>query len=219
MSFFKSLFSKKQPLPTRTLTQPSELQRNDIFKFSDSFALPEAMRKQQLQVIEINTIEFKHSHYAQLVAQGAADQLVYLSLPKNSRQQVKYSLLLSRAEVESLFDLEAFSEIFEEPGNATLIPITKSHRYGDMVASQYIQKEFMTTGYYHEADYRNSTPPQYNEETPGREFEYYSLTGDQEQRYIEIFIFENGDTDVYLSFFKNKNEITELWINDTEKIK
>jgi len=135
------------------------------------------------------------------------------------KQQVKYSLLLSRAEVESLFDLEAFSDIFEEPGNATLTPVTQSHNYGDMVASHYIQKEFMTTGYLHEQDYRGSTPPQYSEDSHGREFEYYSLTGDQEQRFIEIFIFENGDTDVYLSFFKSKNEIVELWINDTENAK
>lgn len=212
MSFFKSLFAKKQPLPTRSLNHPSELQVGDIFSFSDSFALPQAMRKQQLEVAEINTVEFKHEHYAQVVGQGKNPQPVYISFPKNPQKFVKYSLLLPRQDVENLFDLDDFSEIFEAPGKAHLKPVTSEHPYADMVAEEYIQQDFMTTGYFHQEDYRASTPPQFNEEKHGREFEFYSLAGDQEQRFIDIFIFENGDTDVYLSFLRPANEISELWI-------
>ncbi|MCP5076558.1 MAG: hypothetical protein GY951_00655, partial [Psychromonas sp.] len=118
MSFFKSLFAKKQPLPTRTLNHASELQCNDLFTFGDSFALPSAMRKQQMQVTDINTLEFKHEHYAQIVARGTGEQLVYLSFPRNPQKLIKLSLLLTRNDVEALFDLDDFSEIFEEPGNA-----------------------------------------------------------------------------------------------------
>ena len=211
MSFFKSLFAKKQAEPTRVLTQPIELQSNDIFTFGDSFALPEAMRKQQLQVVEVNTIEFKHAHYCQVIGQGSGSHLVYLSFPKTPNKFVKYSLLLTRDEVEKLFDLDAFSEIFEEPGSARLTPKTTNHPYADMVADEYIQQEFMGTGYLHEQDYRNSKPPQHTEDECGREFEYYSLTGSQGTRSVDIYIFENGDTDVYLSFFRPANEIAELW--------
>lgn len=211
MSFLKSLFSKKTPAATRTLTHPNELQLNDILNFGDSFSLPEAMRKQQLQVIETNTLEFKHEHHAQVVAQGPSQKLVFLSFPKNRQQLVKYSLLLERNEVEGLFDLDAFSEIFEEPGSARLTPITKSHAYADMVADEYIQQEFMGTGYLHETDYRDTKPPQNEDENHGREFEFYSLTGDQGTRSLDIYIFENGDTDVYLSFMRHANEISELW--------
>ncbi len=212
MSFIKSLFSKKQPLPSRTLNHPGELQIGDIFTFSDSFALPQAMRKQQLEVSEINTVEFKHEHYAQVVGQGSGAQLVYISFPKNPQKFIKLSLLLTRQEVESLFDLDDFSEIFEAPGSARLKPITAQHNYADMVAPEYIQQDFMTTGYFHHADYRAGTPPQFTDEKHGREFEYYSLEGSQGQRCIDIFIYENGDTDVYLSFFRPANEIAELWI-------
>ncbi len=212
MSFLKSLFAKKPAPPTRTLTKPQDLQINDIFTFSDSFALPQAMRKQQLQVIEINTIEFKHQHYAQIVAQGSGQQLVYLSFPNNPKKLIKLSLLLTRNEVQALFDLGDFSEIFEEPGNARLTPLSKQHHYADMVADQYIQQEFMSTGYKHRQDYRGKTPPQYQEDNPGREFEFYSLEGDRGERSIDIFIFENGDTDVYLSFLRSANDIAELWV-------
>ncbi|MFT6985229.1 MAG: hypothetical protein ACJAT7_001037 [Psychromonas sp.] len=212
MSFFKSLFSKKQPITTRTLTKPQDLQINDIFTFGDSFALPQAMRKQQLQVIDIKTLEFKHEHYPQIIGQGSGPQLVYLSFPINPQQLVKFSLLLTRNDVENLFDLDAFSEIFEEPGNARLKPHTNNHHYADMIADEYIQQDFMTTGYKHQEDYRTTTPPQDNAQKHGREFEFYSLSGGKEKRFIDIFIFENGDTDIYLSFLRPANEISELWI-------
>ncbi|PKG40718.1 hypothetical protein [Psychromonas sp. Urea-02u-13] len=214
MSFFKSLFAKKQALPTRSLDHASQLQLRDLFTFSDSFALPQAMRKMQLQVNEINTLEFKHEHYAQVIGQGAGSQLVYLSFPSNPQQLVKLSLLLTRDDVETLFDMDDFSEIFEAPGKARLKPLTNTHNYADMIADEYIQQDFMTTGYLHRQDYRGATPPQYNEDKHGQEFEFYSLQGGQEKRFIDIFIFENGDTDVYLSFLRPANEIAELWIKE-----
>lgn len=212
MSFFKSLFAKKQPQEARTLTSPEQLQKDDIFTFSDSFSLPQAMRKQQLQVIDINTIEFQHSHYPQIIGQGSATQLIYLSFPANPQKLIKFSLLLTRQEVEALFDLDDFAEIFEEPGNARLQPLTNKHNYADMVANEYIQQDFMTSGYKHSQDYRGTKPPQYHEDNLGREFEFYSLSGDQGKRSIDIFIFENGETEVYLSFLRPTNEIAELWI-------
>ncbi|MDN2664055.1 hypothetical protein OW492_11780 [Psychromonas sp. 14N.309.X.WAT.B.A12] len=212
MSFLSSLFKKKPVAPTRILNEPKQLLQGDIFCFGDSFALPEAMRKQQLQVTDITTVEFQHEHYVQLTSQGASDKLVYLSFPKNPKNLIKCSLLLSRAEVETLFDLDAFSEIFEAPGKARLTPLTEQHNYGDMLASEYIQQDFETSGYIHQADYRDTQPPQFTDQNHGREFQYFSLEGNKELRGIDIFIFENGDTDVYLSSFRPANDIAELWI-------
>tara|TARA_R110001583_G_scaffold6499_2_gene32847 strand:- start:33888 stop:34535 length:648 start_codon:yes stop_codon:yes gene_type:complete len=212
MRFLKSLFNKQPVVPARTLSEPKQLLSGDIFCFGDSFALPEVMRKQQLQVNDIVTIEFKHEHYVQLIGQGTNDKLVYISFPKNPKNLIKCSLLLSRAEVEILFNLDEFSEIFEAPGAARLTPLTTHHAYGDMVASEYIQQNFSTSGYIHQADYRDSTPPQFSDQEHGQEFEYYSLEGNRGLRLIEIFIFENGDTDIYLSSLRPSSDITELWI-------
>lgn len=212
MSFLKSLFAKKEAPTARKLTTPKDLQLNDIFTFSDSFSLPEAMRKQQLQAITINTVEFSHEHYAQIIGQGSGDELIYVSFPDNPKNLIKLSLLLNRNDVETLFDLDAFSEIFEQPGKARLKPLTTNHSYSSMVADEYIQHEFMVSGYLHNEDYRGKVPPQNEEDQHGREFEFYSLEGGAGERSIDIFIFENGDTDVYLSFFRPISEISELWV-------
>lgn len=215
MSFLKSLFAKKKEPSSRSLTHPSELQVNDIFTFGDSFSLPNIIRKQQLQVSNVNTIEFKHQSVAQVVGQGAGSQLIYLSFPNNAQQRIKISLLLNRESVEALFDMDDFSEIFEQPGNARLTPLSTKHDYADMLAKEYVQQSFMETGYFHQQDYRGSKPPQYTEDAHGREFEFYSLEGAQGERCIDIYIFENGDTDIYLSFLRPANEITELWIKES----
>ena len=212
MRFLKSLFNKKPAVPTRVLNEPKQLLNGDIFCFGDSFALPEAMRKQQLQVNDITTIEFSHEHHIQLISQGASEKLVYVSFPKNPKNLIKCSLLLSRAEVETLFNLDDFSEIFEAPGKARLAPLTEQHSYGDMLATEYIQQDFETSGYIHQADYRDSKPPEFTDQEHGREFQYFSLEGNKGLRLIEIFIFENGDTDVYLSSLRPANDIAELWI-------
>ena len=212
MRFLKSLFSKKTATPNRVLEQPQQLQIGDIFCFGDSFALPTAIRKQQLQVNEVTTIEFEHEHYAKLIAQSSNNQLVYISFPRNPQHFIKCSLLLNRSQVESLFDLDDFAEIFEAPGKARLTPLRKDPAYGDILASEYIQQDFETSGYLHQADYRDGAPPQFTDQEHGREFQYFSLEGDQGLRLIDIFIFENGDTDVYLSSLRPRNDIAELWI-------
>lgn len=212
MRFLKSFFHKQPPVPTRTLNEPKQLLQSDIFCFSDSFALPETMRKQQFQVNTITTIEFKHQHYVQLIAQGGGDKLAYISFPKDHKNRIKCSLLLSREEVENIFDLDIFSEIFEPPGQARLSPIKTQHPYADMLANEYIQQDFSTSGYLHQADYRDMKPPQFSDQDHGQEFEYYALKDSQEERFVEIFIFENGDTDVYLSALRPANDIAELWI-------
>lgn len=210
MRFLKSLFNKPETTTQRILTQPQQLVVGDIFCFGDSFALAEAMRKQQVQVTDIHTVEFKHEHYVQITGQ-AANQLIYLSFPRNPQQQIKCSLLLSREQVEQLFDLDDFAEIFEEPGNAQLATLTDQHAYADMLAQQYIQQDFATSGYLHHADYRDSKPPQYDDEEHGQEFEYFSLQDKQGTRSIDIYVFENGDTDVYLSQMRSQSDIAELW--------
>lgn len=210
MRFLKSLFNKPEPNNSRQLTEPKQLQIDDIFCFGDSFALANALRKQQMQVIDIHTIEFKHEHFIQITGQSA-NHLAYISFPKNHQQLIKCSLLLNREQVEQLFDLDAFSEIFEQPGNACLTTISNQHPYADMLAPEYIQQDFATSGYLHHADYRDSKPPQFDDEEHGQEFEYFSLQDKQANRFIDIYVFENGDTDVYLSQLRPASDINELW--------
>ncbi len=211
MNFFKKLFGKPEPAKGRELTHPQQLQVGDLLQIGDSFALPERLRKQQLEVNRINTIEFEFEHYPRFICQGAQAEPVYISLPGDNSNQIKFSLLLNRADVESLFDMDAFAEIFDEPGKARLTPVSESSPFTTMLAKEFVQQDFATAGYFHRQDYRNTKPPQFQEDSQGRQFEYFSLFGEQEQRWIEIFVFENGDTDIYLSLFRPVNDIAELW--------
>ncbi|MFO6424336.1 hypothetical protein [Motilimonas sp. KMU-193] len=214
MRFLKQLFAKPADKIGRELSQPYQLQQGDLLKMSDSFGLAESFRNQQLEVVDIHTQEFQYRQQTQLVCQGSQREPVYILLDERNKQKIKLSVLLRRADVESLFDMDAFAEIFEAPGKAKLIPINQTTKWQPLLANNYLQQDYATVGYLHHQDYRGTQPPAYTDQQHGRQFEYFSLFGEQEQRWIEIYVFENGDTDIYLSIEKPISDISELWPKD-----
>jgi len=211
MNFFKKFFGKPAEKVGRELNRPHQLQIGDLLKMSDSFGLAESFRKQQFEVVEIHTQEFQYRQQAQLICQGAAREPVFILLDDKDKQHITLSVLLRRADVESLFDMDAFAEIFDEPGKARLTPLTQTSQWQAFLANNYVQQDYATIGYYHQQDYRGTKPPAFTDQSHGRQFEYFSLFGENEQRWIEIYVFENGDTDIYLSIKRPITDIAELW--------
>ncbi|MCE2573508.1 hypothetical protein [Motilimonas eburnea] len=211
MSFFKKLFAKPAAKVGRELTHPYQLQRGDLLKMSDSFGLADFFRNQQFEVTDIQTQEFQYRQQTQLTCQGAQRDPVFILLDEKNKNTIKLTALLKRADVESLFDMDDFAEIFEPPGKAKLTPLSQDTKWQAFLANNYLQQDYATVGYWHDTDYRGTKPPAYTDEQHGRQFEYFSLFGEQEQRWIEIYVFENGDTDIYLSIEKPISDITELW--------
>ncbi|RJG40096.1 hypothetical protein [Motilimonas pumila] len=211
MSFLKKLFGKPAEKIGRELSHPQALQVGDLLQMSDSFALPEAFRKQQFELLEVQTQEFEFRQQSRLICRGASQQDVFLLLDEKDRDHVGLSVLLRRADVEALFDMDAFAEIFDEPGSANLTPLTQDSPFGPMIANNYVQQDFATQGYFHDQDYRGQKPPAFTDQAHGRQFEYFALFGEQEMRWLEIYVFENGDTDVYLTLKRPVTDIAELW--------
>ncbi len=119
MGFFGSLFGKKET-PVRQLKHPSELQKGDMISLDDSFALPAHLRGQQLRVEAVNTYEYQRSQSTEWVLKGHSGEAIYLGLDEDDETWLAFSLKISRAQVDALFDLDDFSAIFDEPGKAEL---------------------------------------------------------------------------------------------------
>ena len=118
MSFFKRIFKKEEK--QRSLSDVRELKIKDIIVLTDSFGLPEALRNQQFQVSAINCYEFERKTQTEWVLIGSDDIELYLTLDEDDKTYLKFSLKVNNSEIESLFDLDEFSTIFDEPGNAFL---------------------------------------------------------------------------------------------------
>jgi len=145
MSFFKNLFKKSEPTtPVRDLNHVSKLILGDIIEFSDSFTLPSEIRQQKFEVISVETLEFEHQHYPRFKLQGTQQTYVWLSLPGHDHNNFQLSLEITREEVSQLFDLDQFSDVFEE--GFTELPSQLPVSLGDWHAERYFQQDIATVG-------------------------------------------------------------------------
>lgn len=214
MGFLSSLFGKKEA-PKRVLDEPNKLLKGDMITLDDSFALPPQLRGQQLKVEAIHTYEYQRSQLCEFLLRGHSGTAIFLSCIHEDESYLSISMKINRADVEQLFDLDAFAEIFEEPGKATLttlpVPTELEAEFGQWLSDEYHQVEFAGFGYFHRQDYRGLTPPQDDNGARGDAFESYSLVNAEDTHAVDIEVYEGGETEVVLTLYRPLTDIREFW--------
>lgn len=208
MGFFGKLFGGSSKEATkRSLDKPEQLQTGDIITLDDSFALPALLRGQSLEIKQVNTYEYEHSKSVEWVLQGSTDDILFLSLENDDVQTLVFSLKISRDIVGQLFDLDTFSQMFDEPGNAQLTAKAAPEAFNQWMTNDYRQCEFAQFGYFHSLDHRH----QNLNASQGDSFERYSVESDDEKFGLEAEVYEGGETDVVLSIHRPVSDIRQYW--------
>jgi hypothetical protein len=214
MGFLSGLFGKKEA-PKRQLDHPNKLLKGDMLTLDDSFALPAQLRGQQLKVEAIHTYEYERSQQCEYLLRGHSGSPIFMSYVVEDEAYLSFSIKVNRDTVDKLFDLDAFAEIFEEPGKATLTLQTLSadtaEEFGQWLSDDYHQVEFAGFGYFHREDYRGQKPPQDENGTRGEAFESYALINNQDTHALDIEVYEGGDTEVMLTLYRPLTDIREYW--------
>ena len=208
---FNKWFGRKDDKPARQLTHPQQLQVGDIIQLDDSFALPAQLRGQQLEVTQVNTYEYEHHRQPEWVLRGTGKELLFLALEKDDEEQLVFSIKIKRDQVDRLFDLDNFAELFDEPGNCVLTRTGELDELSGWYADTYRQDEFARFGYFHQRDFRAKAPSRYDGEDQGDPFELYGLTSDDERHAIEVEVYEGGETDVTLCLYRPLSDIRSYW--------
>tara|TARA_B110000467_G_C18303524_1_gene473037 strand:+ start:1040 stop:1693 length:654 start_codon:yes stop_codon:yes gene_type:complete len=214
MNFFKktlSKFSKGSKAEPRKLSQVNQLLVNDIIVLTDSFALPESLRKAEFQVKAVNSYEFEHSVQTEWALLGENDIEIFLSLAVDDTTELKFSLKIAHEDVESLFDLERFGEIFDEPGQAFLDKQEDTALTAGWSSDQYQQKTFANVGYFHRKDHRSENLSSYEGSGAGEQFELYSLYNEDQSYGIDVEVWQDGDTEVCLTLFRPLSDIIDMY--------
>ncbi|KXJ54647.1 MAG: hypothetical protein AXW17_14430 [Colwellia sp. Phe_37] len=209
MSFFKNIF--KKPTQERKLNNVEDLTLGDIIVMSDSFGLPTALRAQEFQVSAVNSYEFEHKTQVEWVLLGSNDIELYLTLDVDDKTYLKFSLKILHQDVESLFDLDQFSEIFDEPGQAQLTRLADSENTSGWSSELYQQSSFAQVGYFHRKDYRKDALSAYEGKDSGEQFELYSLFNEDQDKGIDVEVWQDGDTEVFLTLFKPTTDIVDMY--------
>jgi len=209
MSFFKRVFKKEEK--QRSLTDVNDLKIKDIIVLTDSFGLPETLRQQQFQVSAINCYEFERKTQTEWVLIGSDDIELYLTLDVDDKTYLKFSLKINNTEVESLFDLDEFSTIFDEPGNAFLDKKMDNHLTSGWTSPQYQQNIFSEVGYFHRKDNRSENLSSYEGNDAGEQFELYALLDQDQTKGIDLEVWQDGDTDVFLTLYRPTSDIVDMF--------
>ncbi|MFT5755973.1 MAG: hypothetical protein ACI9LM_000685 [Alteromonadaceae bacterium] len=209
MSFFKRVFNKEEK--QRSLTDVKELKIKDIIVLTDSFGLPEALRQQQFQVSAVNCYEFERKTQTEWVLLGNDNIELYLTLDEDDQTALKFSLKINNQEVESLFDLDEFSTVFDEPGNAFLDKQADNQLTSGWTSPQYQQNIFSEVGYFHRKDNRTESLSSYEGNEAGEQFELYALLDQDQSRGIDIEVWQDGDTDVFLTLYRPTSDIVDMF--------
>ena len=207
MGFFGKLFNGSSKKALRTLEKPEQLNVGDIITLDDSFALPSLLRGQSLEIRRINTYEYEHSKSIEWVLQGSTDDILFLSLESDDIQTLVFSLKINRDVVSNIFDLDQFSTLFDEPGNATLTVKETPDGLSQWLANNYRQCEFAQFGYFHGIDHRKNGLDDHQ----GDSFERYSVISDDEKFGLEAEVYQDGETDIVLSVHRPISDIRQYW--------
>lgn len=209
MSFLKSIFSKEKV--QRAVTSVSDLRVNDMIVLTDSFALPENLRNQQFQVTAINTYEFEHHNQLEWVLSGPSNIELFLSLEIDDTTELKISLKIEHEDVESLFDLDQFSTIFDESITAELARLNDTAHTSNWTDDNYRQYIFCRVGYFHRKDHRTENLSQFEGKGSGEQFELYTLYNESQSHGIDVEVWDDGDTDVFLNLYRPLTDIVDMY--------
>lgn len=210
MSFFKKIFNKEKQTQ-RKLTHVNQLLVGDIIVLTDSFALPQALRGQQFQVNAVNSYEYEHNTQTEWTLQGSNELALFLSLEIDDTTELKFSLKIERNDVETLFDLDNFSEIFDEPGQAFLNRQSDNDTTSTWSSEQYQQSTFAKVGYFHRKDHRSENISAYEGEGSGEQLELYALYNQDQSKGLDVEVWQDGDTDVFLTLFRPLTDIIDMY--------
>jgi hypothetical protein len=210
MSFFKKIFNKSSN-ESRKLTKVNQLLVGDIIVLTDSFALPESLRGQEFQVKAVNSYEFEERVQTEWALTGTNALEIFLSLEVDDITELKLSLKIQHEDVETLFDLDSFSEIFDEPGEAFLEKKADSQITPLWSSEQYQQSVFAKVGFFHRKDHRSEKLSAYEGKDSGEQFELYSLYNEDQSKGIDIEVWQDGDTEVCLTLFRPCSDIIDMY--------
>jgi len=209
MSFLKKMFGKEEK--QRTLTAVRDLNTGDIIVLTDSFALPEALRQQQFQVTAVNSYEYETTTQTEWTLNGNNDAEIFLSLDVDDKTYLKFTLKIEHQDVESLFDLDEFSTLFDDPGQAFLNRLKDNDKTTSWTSEQYQQSLFAKVGYFHRKDHRSQALSPYEGKGSGEQFEFYQLLDQDQSKGIEVEVWDDGDTDVFLSLYRPVSDIIDMY--------
>ncbi|CAM4065817.1 hypothetical protein [Pseudoalteromonas byunsanensis] len=204
-------FFKKKTVPTRQLTEPSQLKVGDMLTLIDSFAYPKWLKGQSLRVVAVHTYQYQYGAEYEMVLENQSGQVVFLQIEQEDGEQwANFSIKVQREDVDDIFTLDEFARIFDEDSLTQISVVNAPERFSQFLGNSYQQTQAPFVCYFHQRDFRQQTLPQFEQEG-GEPCEIITLASDDDKHSLNIEIWDGGETDVSLTLSRPISDIVELF--------
>lgn len=206
-NLFKSFLGKSAP-PPRVLSDPRELRRGDMLRLTDSFALPPLLRGASFEVTGVASYLYHDELYPEFTLKGSSGTAVYLTVDENDGEpRAMFGIKLNRKGVDTVFGQAELKRLLGNDGEERIAPRAEPESYQGWLAEAYHMRTRAGNGRYFERDLRERpVPPQ-----GGEPLVYYELFAADEDRALEIEVWDEAEIDSTLVLSRPVSDIAELW--------
>jgi hypothetical protein len=205
-SFVRS-FKKQEPLDE--LTSPEQLSKGDMLRFSDGYGIPEELRGETFQVQKVATYFYNDTGSSQFIIKSGDSKNLYLSIENvDGEELIVISKQLKSKEVDSLFGWDQLRAAMKNE-DAREITTIDADSADNWLANRYSRRVFGASGHYFEKDIRdnNGLP------SGGETFTYFEYYTSEENKSLEIEVWEADEIEVSVGLIRPMTDIVELWRN------
>ena len=210
---FKKLFKaykgkEKDTGPARVISSPDQLNVNDIIVFKYRTELPKSLREQSLTVVSICGYEYESGVNKEISLKDQHGNIIYMSFEnEDGKQTICLSLKIPREKVLTLFNEDVFSDLFEDV-QVELDVQQDVPEYEGWYAPKYIQIIKNATAYFYDRDPGKENLTEAND---GKELIYHECESPDENFGVNVEVWSDGDTDVFLQVYIDGGVIEEMY--------
>lgn len=213
MGFFKSFFSSETET-VRHLDHPKNLEVGDLITFDNSFSLPEQLRDASFEVVRVNTYEYEIYAYHECVLKSGDNKQFNLVYHHDDQEYLSLNFAITTDWVERVFDMEQFAGVFDE-GLSQIVEAVAVEPIAQWISPHYRKIIDSQTGYFYSQKLSLSRIPAHIE---GEKFQMYQLESVDEAFAVDIEVWEDGDTDVFLTRYFDMSIIKEYWPHEQNNV-
>jgi len=201
-----SFFGKKDKDTPRILNSARDLRVGDIIVFNDMLVLPESIRGQSVEVIQVGAYEYESGFEPEFALKTVSGETYFISaVDEEGVVILTLSRRIQRDVVEVIFDLDDFGSVLDEGFSSLRSLESIPSEYTEWVADEYHESTDCQRCYYHKTDKRGETPAQYSYGAAnGEELNYFECVNSNGEYGLSIEVYAAGQTEV--SLFKRFEE-------------
>ncbi len=205
-------FFKKKKAPARRLEHPKDLKAGDIITLKPRSVLPTSIEGATLTVKAVTTYEYSDGLLPEFTLESQEGKIYSMSYESEDEgDTLCFSRKLKHDEITALFDEEQLGELWGEDLGDLEVNDAEAELQS-WLPDSYRQTIKDATAYFYNEDRRDKESSQYVDDN-SQELRYHECEGSPDQFSLNIEIWEDGDTDIFVQVTVPVDVIEEMWPN------